>query len=92
MALAPVVFGLNACGAVGGSIVERKVNENSYQNSEARKTEIMTYEAQLVELDAQLARTDLTPKARADLESNKAVLKVRLKVAKEKYDQVLLKQ
>ena len=43
----PILFGMRSCGLIGGTIVERKVFENSFQYSEARKAEITVGDKQL---------------------------------------------
>jgi len=73
---------LGYVGVIGRTIVERKVFENSYQYSEARKTEIMTYEAQLAEIDAQLSTAGETE--RHGLLAQRAAIEVRLRVARER--------
>lgn len=86
-----VGWGMHTAGLFGETVIERKVFENSYQYSEARKTEIATLEAQLVEIDGQLADPDLDASAKRSLESQKSVIKVRLNAAKSKNENVLLK-
>jgi len=49
------LFVLGYFGVIGRTIVERKVFENSFQYSEARKIEIATFEAQLVEIERKLS-------------------------------------
>lgn len=95
--LAMVVLGivggiLNAFGLIGGTILEREVYENSYQYTEARKSEIMTYEAQLAEIDARLSDSALDPQTRAQLEGTRSAIQVRLRVAQEKKDEALLQR
>ena len=90
--LGGVTFTLNSCGSVAGTVVDRKVQENSYQNSEARKTEIMTMEAQLATVEADLANPATPEATRAALRGQRRAINIRLEVARKKYDQVLLKQ
>lgn len=87
--LATVVIGvvvglLNAAGFFGRTVLERKVYENSYQYTEARKSEIATYEAQLAEIDARLTDSALDSVTRSELEAAKAAIEVRLSVAQQK--------
>ena len=91
-AISVLTFGLGSCGSVAGAVVDRKVHENSYQNSEARRTEIMTIEAQLAELNGQLGASDLDANTRRGLEGQARALNIRLRTARAKYDQVLLKE
>lgn len=77
-------FVLNSAGLIGGKIVERKVLENSLQYSEARKTAVATYEAQLAETQAQLSRGDLTEAERAQLRAQAARIRVLLETERRK--------
>lgn len=92
-----VIVGLGSCVAlsvalrVGGTIVDRKVNENSYQKSETHKSEIAAYSAQLAEIEGQLARTDLDQSARAQLEGQAKALRQRIKIANDKLEGAALK-
>lgn len=78
IALALLLFGLNYAGVIG----ERFIFENSFQYQEARDLEISNYEAQLVEIETQLRRTDLTAGTRKNLEAQAAAIRVRIKAAK----------
>lgn len=89
--LGALTFGMQSCGTVAGTVIERKTYENSYQNSEARKTEIMTMEAQLADIDSQLGNPDLDDATRRGLEGQRRAINVRLRVAREKLDKVWLK-
>lgn len=81
--LTAIAFGvLNALGLVGGTYVERKVFEQSYQRSEAKAAQATTYRAQLAEIEAQLARTDITSNTRRLLEAQAASIRVQLAGAK----------
>ena len=71
---------LNYTGFFADTFVERKVFENSYQYSEARKTAIATYRAQLAETEAALENPNLTEDERANLVKQLAVLRVQLRV------------
>jgi hypothetical protein len=53
--LGGVGFALNSLGLIGGTIVERKVFENSYQRSEALKSEIAQQQAIISVLERQLS-------------------------------------
>lgn len=76
-----VIFGLKSVGLIGRTIVERKVFENSFQYSEARKTEIATFEAQLAEIDRKLV-SNLDENTRANLEAQAAAIRIHLNVAR----------
>lgn len=79
-----VFAGLNYVGLVGKTVVERKVFENSFQYSEARKTEIAIFEAQLVEVDRKLTNSDLTKTTRTNLEATASAIRVQLSAARRK--------
>ncbi len=83
--LSIIVFtGLSYLGVVGGTIVERKVFENSFQYSEARKTEIATYEAQISEIEGQLTNSQLEEGTRINLKAQLSSINILLKVARSK--------
>jgi hypothetical protein len=75
---------LSYVGVFGKTMVERKVFENSFQYSEARKSEIAAYEAQLAEIDSQIANPTLNESTRQSLKATKAAITVRLRVARTK--------
>lgn len=77
-----VLVVLSNIGVFTHTVVERKVFENSYQYSEARKQEIATYEAQLAQVDRKLSDPQLDSKTRADLEAQKASINILLDTAK----------
>ncbi|MFH0857201.1 MAG: hypothetical protein V1848_00445 [Candidatus Magasanikbacteria bacterium] len=81
--IATVVFGvIRYVGVFTSTVVEREVFENSYQYSEARKAEIVTYEAQLAELRSQLSNPNMNDGDRANIEAQISAINVRLNVAK----------
>ena len=75
---------LNAVGLVGKTVVERKVFESSYQYSEARKSEIGVFQAQLAEINVRLGDPAIDQSTRTALESQAAALRVQLNVARSK--------
>lgn len=77
-----LVFGLRSLGLWGGTIVERKVFEQSYQRSEAMKARIATDEAALVEIEAQLRIPNLDPQTRARLQAQAAAARSRINAAR----------
>ncbi|MBV5346777.1 hypothetical protein JZU46_00935 [bacterium] len=80
-----IAFGfLNSVGLIGRTIVEREVFTRSQQYTEARKTEIATFEAQLVEIERLLRNPTTTPDMKANLEASAAGLRVQLSVARSK--------
>jgi len=74
--LSVVGFGLNAVGLFGHTVVERVVFENSFQYKEGRKAELTTYEAQLAEINSQLANPNISEDKRSTLEAQKASINV----------------
>lgn len=80
--LAVVGWGLSAIGLFGSTVVERKVFENSIQYSEARKSEIATFEAQLAEIDRKLSNPEINPDTRHNLEAQASAIRIQLDAAK----------
>ena len=64
-------------GKVTGTIVERKVFENSYQKVAGDNARTKTYRAQLAQIDYKLSQ-DIDEDLRQELESQRAMLKVQL--------------
>jgi len=80
-----IIFGtLSSMGLIGKTIVERKVFENSFQYSEARKGEVAVFSAQLAEIDRALTSTSLTPRERTGLEGQAAAIRIQLAAARSK--------
>ncbi len=77
-------FGLNSLGLFGRTVVERKVFENSFQYSEARKSEIAMFEAQLTEISHKLSNGNLSEGTRINLEAQASALRIQLSVARSK--------
>lgn len=85
MILSGLIFTLlGYAGIFTKTVVEREVFEKSFQYSEARKSEIATYEAQLAEINSQLADPALDENTRRSLKSQKSAIEVRLTAAKTK--------
>lgn len=82
--LAIVGFSLRSLGYWGGTVVERKVFENSYQRSEALKSQIAVDEAALVEIEHKLANPNLDSDTRYNLEAQASAARVRISTAKRK--------
>ena len=81
IAITAIAFGgLKIAGVIG----ERIVFEQSFQYKEARKTEIATFEAQLAEINRQLASTTLDENVRVNLEAQAASIRIQLNVARSK--------
>lgn len=79
-----ILTGLNYAGIFGRTVMERKVFENSFQYSEARKSEIATFEAQLAEIDRKLMNSDLDGNTKVNLEAQASALRIQLNVARNK--------
>lgn len=75
-------FGLHSLGLWGGTAVERKVFEQSYQRSEAMKARIATDEAALAEIEGQLRIPGLDPQTRARLQAQASAARSRINAAR----------
>jgi len=72
-----ITFGiLRYTGIIAETKIERIVFTNSQQYREARKTEQLTYKAELAKIESQLKRNDLSEATKADLRSQRAALEV----------------
>lgn len=80
--LSVVGFGLRSAGLLGGTVVERKVFENSYQRSESLKSQIAQDEAVLAEIDRKLENTTLEQSTIINLEAQAAAARIRIATAK----------
>lgn len=76
-----VLSALGYAGIFTGTVVERKVFENSFQYSEARKSEIATYEAQLAELRGKLNNPNLDAGDRSNIEAQISSINILLSAA-----------
>jgi hypothetical protein len=77
-------FGFRSMGLWGGTVVERKVFEASYQRSEAIKSQIATDEAVLAEIQVQLSNPNLDPSTKTNLQAQAAAARVRIAATKGK--------
>lgn len=75
---------LSYVGLIGGTLVKRKVFENSFQYSEARKSEMSAFQAQLDQINIQLSNPELSPGERTNLRAAKAALTVQLQTVRSK--------
>ena len=82
--LAGLGFGLRSLGLIGGTVLERKVFEQSYQRSEALLSEIATHEATLATISQQLLNPTLDPQTISNLKAQQAATRIRLDVARRK--------
>ena len=77
LALSVIVFSiLGMLGKLGGTFMERKVFEQSYQRSEGLKSRIATYQAQLASINSQLLTA--TADTKNQLLSQKAMLEIQI--------------
>lgn len=60
-------FGLKSLGLIGGTIVERKVFEESYQRSESLKSSIANDQATIIEIEGKLLNPNLDKDTRFNL-------------------------
>ena len=77
-----ILTGLSYVGIIGKTIVEREVFENSFQYSEARKTEQATFKAQLSEINYKLSCESIDSELRSNLEAQAASIRVLLNVSR----------
>jgi len=77
-----MLLGLNYAGKFTGTVVERKVFENSYQRSEGLKSQIATYNAQIASLEAQLLNPNFDAGTKAYINAQLAALNIQLNTAK----------
>lgn len=74
---------LGYAGLFTGTVVERKVFENSYQYSESRKSENAIYRAQLAEIERKLMSSTLDESTRTNFEAQASAIRIRLAAAQE---------
>lgn len=79
-------FALRSCGLIGSTVVERKVFEESYQRSEALKSQIATDEATIANIEGQLRNPNLDEDTRYNLEAQKRAAETRINAAKAKQE------
>ena len=75
-------FITKSLGLWGGTIVERKVFEESYQRSESIKARIANDEAVLAEINRKLSNSGLENSTRHNLEAQAAAARIRISTAK----------
>lgn len=76
------LFGLNAAGRLGNTVVEREVFEQSYQYTAAQRERIATFESQLAEIETRLSDSTLDDVTRRDLEAQRSAIRVQLQQAR----------
>lgn len=79
-----ILTGLSYMGIIGKTVVKRVVFENSFQYSEARKSEIATFNAQLTEISHKLSNPELDKTTRTNLEAQASSVRIMLSVARAK--------
>jgi hypothetical protein len=77
-------FGLRSAGLFGKTVVERKVFENSYQRSEAIKSQIALDESVISEIRQKLSNPNLDANTRYNLEAHLSATKIRIETARRK--------
>lgn len=77
-----VLTGLSYMGVLGKTVVERKVFEQSYQYSAGQQQKIATFQAQMAELERQLANPELDGQTRTNLEAQAASIRIQLNSAR----------
>ena len=82
--LSAVGFGLRSLGLIGKTAVEREVFEQSYQRSEALKSQIATDEAVLAEIERKLSNPGLDANTRHNLEAQMAAARIRIATTRSK--------
>ncbi len=82
--LAALGFGLRSLGYWGGTVVERKVFEQSYQRSEALKAQIAHEEAVLAEIERKLSNPGLDENTRFNLNAQASASRIRSSTARSK--------
>lgn len=80
--MAALFFGLRSAGLIGGTVVERVVFEQSYQRSEALKSQIATDEAVIMEIERKMMNPSLDEDTRFNLEAHLSAARVRIATAK----------
>ena len=82
--IAVVFFGLRAMGLIGETMLERKVFEESFQYSEARKSAIAAQEATMVEIERKLMNPNLDDSTRYNLEAQLSAIRIRISTERNK--------
>lgn len=77
-------FGLRTLGLIGGTVVERKVFEESYQRSESLSSAVAHEESVLAEIERQLANPNLDENTRFNLKAQASAARVRLSTVRGK--------
>ena len=89
--LASIVFGvMRTVGLIGGTIVERKVFENSFQYSESRKSELAIWQAEQQNIQFLLNDPEITRAQRRTLKARAAALRIQIANANRQHNNVLV--
>jgi hypothetical protein len=73
-----VMFFIGSMTKWGGTVVERKVFENSYQRSEGIKSGIAMFKAQQAEINSRLTQSNLSDMDKQDLLAKKSALAIQI--------------
>lgn len=79
-----VLSGLSYVGIFTRTVVERKVFEQSYQRSEALKSQIATDEATIAEIEGKLKNPNLNDNTRYNLKAQLSAARIRISTARRK--------
>lgn len=82
--LGGIGFGLKSVGLIGSTIVEREVFENSYQRSEALKSQMALDQAVLTEIERKLMNPNLDENTRYNLEAQASATRIRIQTTRSK--------
>ena len=74
----PVLFGLNAAGIIGRTVIEREVFSRSYQREAGDTLKAKTFRAQLTEIERRLANPGLSEYERSNLEAQAAAIRINI--------------
>ena len=77
-------FGLKSLGLIGGTAVERKVFEESYQRSESLAAAIAHEKSVLSQIERQLSNPNLDENTRYNLNAQASAARIRISTAMEK--------
>ena len=80
---------LRSLGMIGGTILERKVYENSFQYSESRKSELAMWNAELANIQSLLSSPDISKEQRNTLMARQRFLKMQIANANRQHNNII---